>query len=39
MRLHKEVAPKILELSASIRTVLEDGESVLFGQRVRGGSL
>jgi DNA-binding IclR family transcriptional regulator len=37
MRLHREVAPKILELSASVRTVLEDGESALFNQRMQGG--
>jgi DNA-binding IclR family transcriptional regulator len=37
MQLHKDVAPRILELSASIRTVLEDGESALFSPRVRSG--
>jgi DNA-binding IclR family transcriptional regulator len=37
MRLHKEVAPKLLELSTSIRAMLEDGESALFGQGARGG--
>src|ERR1700760_4491047 len=33
MRLHRDVAPKILELSVSIRAMLEDGESALFAQR------
>jgi hypothetical protein len=32
MRLHRDVAPKILELSVSIRAMLEDGESALFAQ-------
>jgi DNA-binding IclR family transcriptional regulator len=33
MRLHKDVAPKILELSESVRALLEAGESALFGAR------
>jgi DNA-binding IclR family transcriptional regulator len=37
MRLHRDVAPKMLELSLSIRAMLEDGESALFAQRATGG--
>jgi hypothetical protein len=37
MRLHRDVAPKMLELSLSIRAMLEDGESALFAQRAAGG--
>ena len=37
MRLHKDVAPKILELSLSIRAMLEDGESALFSRRAPSG--
>jgi DNA-binding IclR family transcriptional regulator len=33
MRLHRDVAPKILELSVSIRAMLQDGETALFAQR------
>ena len=33
MRLHRDVAPKMLELSLSIRAMLEGGESALFAQR------
>jgi len=33
MRLHRDVAPQMLELSLSIRAMLEDGESALFAQR------
>src|SRR5271154_7137144 len=32
MRLHRDVAPKMLELSLSIRAMLEGGESALFAQ-------
>ena len=35
MRLHKDVAPRLLELSVSIRSLLEDGESALFSQRAQ----
>jgi hypothetical protein len=35
MRLHRDVAPKILELSLSIRALLQDGESALFAQRTQ----
>jgi DNA-binding IclR family transcriptional regulator len=37
MRLHSDVAPKLLELSVSIRAMLEDGESALFGKRAPTG--
>jgi hypothetical protein len=36
MRLHRDVAPKILELSLSIQAMLEGGESALFAQRAAG---
>ncbi len=39
MRLHRDVAPRLLELSASIRTLLEDGETALFAQRAQNGPL
>jgi DNA-binding IclR family transcriptional regulator len=38
-RLHKEVAPKILELSATIGAILEGGEGELFGDRRQGEPL
>ena len=38
-RLHKEVAPRLLELSASIAAMLEGGEAELFSDRVTGKPL
>ncbi len=38
-RLHKEVAPRLLELSAAIAAVLEGGEAELFGDRAQGKPL
>lgn len=38
-RLHKEVAPRILELSAAIDALLEDGNSELFDDRTQGKPL
>jgi DNA-binding IclR family transcriptional regulator len=35
-RLHRDVAPKLLELSASIGAMLKDGDGVAFGQHVQG---
>jgi DNA-binding IclR family transcriptional regulator len=34
-RLHEEVAPRLLELSAAIGTMLEGGEAELFGDRMQ----
>ena len=39
MRLHRDVAPRLLELSVSIKGLLEDGESTLFAQRTQSGAL
>ena len=39
MRLHKDVAPRILELSRAIAALLEDGETALFDQRAQGKPL
>jgi DNA-binding IclR family transcriptional regulator len=39
IRLHRDVAPRILELSESIRSLLEDGESAPFAQRAQNGAL
>jgi DNA-binding IclR family transcriptional regulator len=38
-RLHKEVAPRLLELSAAIGAMLEGGEAELFGDRAQGKPL
>jgi DNA-binding IclR family transcriptional regulator len=38
-RLHKEVAPRILELSAAIGTMLEGGEGELFADRTQSEAL
>jgi hypothetical protein len=38
-RLHKEVAPRILELSAAIGALFEDGDSELLGDRTQGKPL
>ncbi len=38
-RLHKEVAPRILELSAAIGALFEDGDSELLGDRTLGKPL
>jgi DNA-binding IclR family transcriptional regulator len=38
-RLHKEVAPRILELSAAIGALFEDGDSKLFDDRTQGKPL
>ena len=38
-RLHKEVAPRILELSAAIGALFEDGDSKLFDDRTQGRPL
>jgi len=39
MRLHRDVAPRILELRAAIGALLEDGDNALFDQRVQGRPL
>ncbi|MGB9115652.1 IclR family transcriptional regulator [Bradyrhizobium sp.] len=38
-RLHKEAAPRLLELSAAIGAMLEGGEAELFSDRARGKPL
>src|SRR5487761_2705393 len=38
-RLHKEVAPRLLELSTAIGTMLEGGEAELLGDRTQGRPL
>ncbi len=38
-RLHKEVAPRLLELSATIGAMLEGGEAELFSDRIQGKPL
>jgi len=35
-RLHKEVAPRLLELSTAIGVMLEGGEAEMFNDRMRG---
>ena len=39
MRLHKDVAPRIRELSTAIEALLEDGENALFDRRMQGRPL
>jgi hypothetical protein len=39
MRLHRDVAPRILELSTAIGALLEDGENALFDRRMQGRPL
>jgi DNA-binding IclR family transcriptional regulator len=38
-RLHREVAPRLLELSAAIGAMIEGGEAELFGDRTQGKPL
>jgi hypothetical protein len=38
-RLHREVAPRLLELSAAIAAMLEGGEAELFSEHTQGKPL